>query len=121
MAKEASSEGLNKSPAVQNQLRAWRDKWVYEEMRRSYLKRNGVDPSTELANPAKPDAHLEQTQMLLERKIELLKKMNTVRINEAVLDTISVTDFKKSRWANVFLFKNSSSRLAVPTVDPAWR
>ncbi|MCZ6819634.1 MAG: peptidylprolyl isomerase [Calditrichaeota bacterium] len=122
MAKEAASEGLHKSPAVQNQLRAWRDKWVYEEMRRSYLKRNGVDPpSTELANPAKPDAHLEQTQVLLEQKIELLKKTNTVRINETVLDTISVTDFEKSRWANVFLFKNSSRRLAVPTVDPAWR
>jgi len=122
MAKEAASGGLHKSPAVQNQLRAWRDKWVYEEMRRSYLTRNGVDPPwTELANPAKPDAHLEQTQVLLEQEIELLKKMNTVRINETVLDTISVTDFKKSRWANVFLFKNSNSRLAVPTVDPAWR
>ncbi len=122
MAKEAAAGGLHKSPVVQNQLRAWRDKWVYEEMRRSYLTRNGVDPPlTELANPAKPDALLDQTQVLLEQQIALLKKMNTVRINETVLDTIAVTDFKKSRWANVFLFKNSNSRLAVPTVDPAWR
>ena len=118
MAKEASSGGLHKSPAVQNQLRAWRDKWVYEEMRRSYLTGNGVDPL--LANPAEPKAHLEQAQLLLEQKIELLMKMNTVRINETVLDTISVVDFKKSRWANVFLFKNSSRRLAIPTVDAAW-
>ena len=119
LAKEAASGGLHKSPAVQNQLRAWRDKWVYEEMRRSYLTRNGVGPPlTELVNP---DAHFEQTQVLLEQKIALLKKTNTVRINETVLDTIAVTDFKKSRWANVFLFKNSNSRLAVPTVDPAWR
>ena len=122
MAKEAVSGELQKSPAVQNQLRAWRDKWVYEEMRRSYLTRNGVDPpSTELGDSSKPNARLAQTQLFLAQKVELLKKMNTVRINETVLDTISVTDFEKSRWANVFLFKNSSSRLAVPTVDPAWR
>ncbi len=121
MAKEASSRGLRKSPAVQSQLRAWRDKWVYEEMRHFYLTGNSVvPPSTERVNPVEPEAHLEQAQLLLERKIELLKKMNNVRINETVLDTISVIDFKKSRWASVFLFKNSSGRLAFPIVDPAW-
>ena len=121
IAKEAASEGLHKSPAVQNQLRVWRDKWVYEEMRRFCLTRNDVDPPLmELANLAKPDAYLAQTQSLLEQKIKLLKKMNTVRINKTVLDTISVIDFKKSRWANVFLLKNSSRRMAIPTVDPAW-
>ena len=119
MAKKASSSGLQESPAVQNQLRAWRDKWVYKEMRRFYLTGNGVDPP--LANPAEPEAHLDQTQALLAQKIELLKKTNTVRINATVMDTISVTDFKKSRWANLFLFKNSSNRLAVPIVDPAWK
>ena len=90
-------------------------------MRRFCLTRNDVDPPLmELANLAKPDAYLAQTQSLLEQKIKLLKKMNTVRINKTVLDTISVIDFKKSRWANVFLLKNSSRRMAIPTVDPAW-
>jgi len=120
MAKEAISKGLHESEAVRNQLRAWRDKWVYQEMRRQYLIQNDLNPPlTELADSTRSVAHLKQTQLFLEQKLGLLRKTNTVQIYETVLDTISVTDFKKSRWANVFLFKNSSKRPAIPIVDPA--
>ncbi len=119
MAQEAISRGLHESEAVRNQLRAWRDKWVYQEMRRHYLIQNGLSPSpTELADSTSSVAHLKQDRLLLERKLGSLRKTNAVRIYETVLDTISVTDFKKSRWANVFLFKNSTKRTAIPTVDP---
>ena len=120
MAKEAISKGLHESEAVRNQLRAWRDKWVYQEMRQQYLIQNDLNPPlTELADSTRSAAHLKQTQLFLEQKLGLLRKTNTVQIYETVLDTISVTDFKKSRWANVFLFKNSSKRPVIPTVDPA--
>ncbi len=66
------------------------------------------------------DAYIDQAKRLLETKIEQLKKNTLVRINKAVLDTITVSDSDKSRATNVFLFKSSSGRLAFPTVDPAW-
>ena len=122
LAKEAISEELHESESIQNQLRAWRDKWVYQEIRRQYLTQNDLDsPLSDLTDSTGSVLHLKQTRSLLDQKLELLRKTNTVRIYEAVLETVSVTDFKKSRWADVFLFKNSSKRPAIPIVDPVFR
>jgi len=141
--KEAISEGLDRSEVVVNQLDAWRDKWVYEEARgfytmdikidnteakkyfddhvSRYVTQNGKQPEfSEFANQVKRDAYIEQAKRLLETKIEQLKKNTLIKINRAVLDTITVSDSDKSRATNVFLFKSSSGRLAFPTVDPAW-
>jgi hypothetical protein len=143
LAKEAIAHGLHKSLAVENRLQAWRDKWVYEEIRRFYTKsitiddfgvedffrnnksryrtRNGIEPVfTDFANQARQSAYFEQTHLLLEKKIQLLKKVHKVQIYKAVLDTVSVTNFEKSRWANLVLFKNSTGKMAIPIVDPAW-
>ena len=143
LAKEAMKRGLDRSSEVQKQLQAWRDKWVYEETRKFYTKNvkidetialtyfeehkfryktaNGTEPMyKEFANQAKQYAYLEEAQKLLEQKIETLKKEFTVKINQDLLDSISVIDFEKSRWANVLLFKGSNGRLAIPSVDPAW-
>jgi len=141
--KEAISEGLDRSEVVVNQLDAWRDKWVYEEARRyytmdikidnteakkyfndnvsRYVSQNGKQPEfSEVVSQVKRDAYIEQAKRLLETKIEKIKKNTLVKINRAVLDTITVSDSDKSRATNVFLFKSSSGRLAFPTVDPAW-
>jgi len=141
--KEAISLGLDRSEVVVNQLKTWRDKWVYEEARRfytmdikidnteakryfddhvsNYVTQNVKQPEfSEVINQVKRDAYIEQSKILLEKKIEQLKKNTLVRINSAVLDTITVSDSDKSRATNVFLFKSSSGRLAFPTVDPAW-
>ena len=140
---EARVQGLDKSPGVQEQLQTWRDKWVYEETRLFYTKNvkiddtialnyfedhksryktvNGNKPTfKEFANQARQYAYLKETQSLLEQKINSLKNEFKVRINHEALDAISVIDFKKSRWANVLLFKRSNGRFALPFVDPAW-
>lgn len=141
--KEAISQGLDRSEVVVNQLKAWRDKWVYEEARRfytmdikidateakkyfydhlsRYVTQNREQPKfSEFVNQVKRDAYIEQAKRLLETKIEQLKKNTLIKINRTVLDTITVSDSDKSRATNVFLFKSSSGRLAFPTVDPAW-
>ena len=141
--KEARTQGLDKSSTVQNQLQTWRDKWVYEETRLFYTRnvkidetaamnyfinhksryktRNGIEPTfSEFADQSRQYAYLEETQSLLEEKIKSLKYEFIVQINQELLDSISVIDFEKSRWANVLLFKRSNGRLAVPVVDPAW-
>lgn len=143
LAKEAVKQGLGSSSEIQKQLQTWRDKWVYEEMRVFYTKNvkideavamnyfeehkfryktgNGIEPTfKEFANQSRQYAYLEESQQLLDQKIEALKKEFRVRINQELLDSIVVIDFEKSRWANVLLFKGSSGRLAIPSVDPAW-
>ena len=143
LAKEAVKRGLDSSSEVQKQLRTWRDKWVYEEMRIFYTKNVKIDEAVamnyfeehksryktavgieptfkEFANQSRQYAYLEESQQLLDQKIEALKKEFRVRINQELLDSIVVIDFEKSRWANVLLFKGSSGRLAIPSVDPAW-
>ncbi len=141
--KEATSLRLDRSEVVVNHLDVWRNKWVYEEARRfyttdikidnteakkyfndhvsRYVTQIGKQPDfSEIVSQVKRDAYIEQAKRLLETKIEQLKKNTLVKINRAVLDTITVSDSDKSRGTNVFLFKSSSGRLAFPTVDPAW-
>ncbi len=141
--KEAISNGLDKSEDVVNQLDAWRNKWVYEEARRFYTKNIKIDNNeakkyfddhvsryvtqnkkqpkfSEVVSQVKRDVYIEQAKRLLEKKIEQLKKFTLVKINRAVLDTITVADSDKPSDVNVFLFKSSSNRLAFPIVDPAW-
>ncbi|MCH9028525.1 MAG: peptidyl-prolyl cis-trans isomerase [Bacteroidetes bacterium] len=141
--KEAIDLGLDGSEVVVEQLDDWRDKWVYEEARRFYTRdikidnteakeyfddhvsryvtQKGKQPEfSEVVSQVKRDTYIEQAKKLLEAKIEQLKKNTLVKINKAVLDTITVSDSDKSRATNVFLFKSSSGRFAFPTVDPAW-
>ena len=141
--KEALDLGLDRSEVVVEQLDAWRNKWVYEEARRFYTRdikidnteakeyfddhvsryvtQKGKQPEfSEVVSQVKRDTYIEQAKKLLEAKIEQLKKNTLVKINRAVLDTITVSDSDKSRATNVFLFKSSSGKLAFPTVDPAW-
>jgi len=121
LSEEAVSLDLHNSDTVQDQLRAWRDKWVYQELRKLYVTQDALTQSRiELADSAASLAHLQKKQSFLEQKVTELRKTKTVQIYETVLDSIQVTDFSQSRWANVFLYKNSSKRLAIPTVDPAW-
>ncbi|MEO8233627.1 MAG: peptidylprolyl isomerase [Ignavibacteriota bacterium] len=140
--KEAINLGLDKSEEVVNQLKAWSDKWVYEETRHfytmnikinnskarkyfddhvnHYVSEHGKQPEfNEVLDKVKRDAYLEQAKRLLEGKIEQIKKNTVVRINKAVLDSITVSDSDKSTTIDVILLK-SSGKLAYPTVDPAW-
>ena len=120
LATEAISKGLRKSDNVQSQLHAWRDKWVYQEMRQKYMVQNGLDsPMAESLDSTGSAAQFAHKQLFLKQELGLLREANTVRVYEKVLDSISVTEFQKSRWATLFVYKNDSKRLAIPTVDPA--
>ncbi len=140
---EAFVRGLDKSPDVKSELKMWRDKWVYDELRKeltnnvkidnsialeyfnthkdSYKTKTGIVPTfNEFGNKAKHDAYFNQTFTILRNKINHLKKDFPVKINKELLDSIKVFDSEKSRWATVFLVKGNNNRLAVPTVDPSW-
>ena len=142
-ATEALERKLDTSANVQRELGSWRDKWTYEEARdyytrdlqvttvqardffasnkHRYIIRKDVVPAFEdYAAQAKRDAYILEAQELLARAIDSLKVVYPVIINHAILDTINVTQSRKSRWLSVQVFKQSSKRMAQPIVDPAW-
>ncbi|MBD3290723.1 hypothetical protein GF337_18095, partial [candidate division KSB1 bacterium] len=139
----AKEQGMLKAPLVKKELKMWRDKWVYEEAR-NYFTEN-VTVNEEYAKnyfskfkdkykeskdemPAfekyeervRRDARRQRALALLSHKADSLKTHYPVYINEAVLDTITVTDSRKSKWINMQVFKRSSGRMARPIVDPSW-
>ena len=143
LTEKSNSENLIDLPVYQKELNDWQYKWVYEEMRDHYI--NGMkvtndeienyfskykdrykitkDDTPELKNfyrQAKRDTYILKANTLLKQKIDSLKNIYPVKINYAVLDTIHITDLKKSRWASVQLFKGGTSRPVVPIVDAAW-
>lgn len=142
--KLAIDGNLGKSKSVQKQMKDWRDKWVYDEARRHYLKRikisddeassyfekniksfqinaSEIPKYDDFKITAKKFAYIQQAENTLLDKIDSLKENYEVYINNAVLDTINTVDFEKSRWQSLQVFKRSSNRLAAPIVDPAWK
>ncbi len=140
---DARKNDLHKSPTVKKQLQDWRDKWVYEEVRRFYTKNLKISDEqakayfkkykdkykirwddnliyANFANQSKRDVYIQTARAILNQKIDSLKNVYSVTINHAVLDTITVIDFKKSRWASFQILKKSSNRIARPFIDPAW-
>lgn len=143
LVKEAIARNLKQSTKVQNELKQWRDKWVYEETRRHFtgdikleseqvrdyfeshkerykIRKNDQPTFSEFAVLAQRHAYKLKVDSVLNKQVENLKMSYRVRINYAVLDTITVTDFKKSRWATMQVYKLGTNRPAVAYVDPAW-
>jgi hypothetical protein len=104
--KEASVRDLQKHPLVQKELALWRSNWVYQETRRRFLESE--------------ERVVQNASVLIQKKAEKLRSRYTVEVNDAVLDTINVVDFKKSRWATLQIFRTGSNRMAYPVVDPRW-
>ncbi len=142
--KLALDSDLDEEERVQKQLENWRNKWVYNETRKFFLKNikisddetkeyfdkniksfqinvNETPKYDSYKNTAKRLAYIEQAGSILIKNIDSLKAIYPIHINNAVLDTIQTIDFEKSRWQSLQVFKRSSNRLAAPIVDPAWR
>ncbi|MFQ5583594.1 MAG: hypothetical protein ACE5GL_04090, partial [Calditrichia bacterium] len=141
--KKAEKLGLQDSPKVKGELKLWRDKWVYNETRKYYAKDLKIDEKearqyfarnknrykirkddepafSNFRRKAQQDAYRHQLNLILQKEVESLKKRYPVLIYRAVLDTIRVTDFGKSRGINVQFFKGGTNRPALPVVDPLW-
>ena len=140
----ALKSNLDKNASVKKQTKEWRDKWVYDETRKHYLtdftisddeaknffenniksfqvNANETPKYDEFKTTAKKFAYIQQADSILINKIDSLKKIYTINIDKAVLDTIKTIDFEKSRWQSLQVFKRSTNRLAAPIVDPAWK
>lgn len=143
LAEEAKKKGLQEAPEVRETLTRWRNKWVFNEMREHltrevnlskeevkeyfethksrYKMRRDVEPQLAgFLQQARLDALREKERQILNRKIEALMKKYPMEINQTVLDTLTVVDFKKSRWATFQVFQMGTNRPASPTVDPGW-
>lgn len=99
--KEAKENDLDDNPGLQKELKLWENKFVYEE----FLKN-------------KATSQADKKNLLLNNEIEDLKRSYKIEINESILDTIKVIDFKKSKWASMQILRSGSNRPAYPVVDP---
>lgn len=108
--KEARKDHLEELPEVTYQLNLWKDKWVYEEMRHQLLNNLTEKNRTKLT----------YLDTALDSSLSTFRERYPIEINEAVLDTIQVVDFQKSRWAAVQLFRTGTNHLAYPIADPLW-
>lgn len=106
--KQAVLNGLDTSEAVESELSLWRNYWVYQAARDSLLRHHN------------PPGDWQQSDSFIRDASEKFMKKYGVEIYRHVLDTISVVDFAKSRWATMQTYRTGSNRLAYPMVDPAW-
>jgi len=142
LSQEALAQRLDQSESLLTELNKWRDKWVYEELYQylthalnltedeirkyyddhlaRYSSKKGNSSFSAFEKNVRHDAYLESRQYIMEQKVQLLKNDYTVIINQDILDTISVTEYEKSRWANLLIYKAGSGRQAIPVVDPQW-
>ena len=143
LTKEARQQQLDMAPDVQHELNLWRSKWIFQEINHvliqdvevsrqdaeMYFEQNKFRYRTassqqptfqECAEEAARDAGHQQQLMILNEKITELREQYPVWINEAVLDTVSVVDFEKSKWAGMQVFKAGTGRPAYPIVSGEW-
>jgi hypothetical protein len=122
LAEKAKSMNLHKSKDVNEQVVMWRNKYVYEEMRRHVIMGViGADSllDTEMEHRINTSWNSKPVCNLLMHVVDSLKSTITVKINESVLDTLSVSETNNSRLQSIQVFKMSNNRLAIPVVDPA--
>ncbi len=140
---EARRLNLQNAPGVKKELARWQDKWVFEETWQYLTRDVQVDSGTvrayfqahrsryqlrkdqpprfsDVARQVKNDAYHQNILNALNKNLNELSSRYPVHIYRSVLDTITIIDFKKSRWANLQLFRTGSNRLAYPTVNPLW-
>lgn len=142
LAKEARRRGLDAAPRVETELNRWRDKWVYEASRghfsdpyqppdslarawfdanpRQWSAGERIPAFQEVAEDVRRELRLRHTAMKLRETARELRERFPVTVDSTVLDTISVIEFEKSRWASLQLIKGGSNRQAFPTADPLW-
>ncbi len=140
----AKQKRLKLSPERQEELQIWRDKWVYQTAYQqlvtepyvskeevvSYLEANKdrylIDKEKGLQLSARDtlriahDARLFKRLAATQALIDSLKQQHRIEINTAVLDTVSVIEFKKNPWATMRVYRGGTNRVAFPTVDPFW-
>ncbi|MGI9173973.1 MAG: hypothetical protein ACR2GR_01460 [Rhodothermales bacterium] len=95
--RRAHEEGLDQDPVYQRTLAQWKAKWLFEELK----KRPFV-------------------QYRLATYADSLVDATNVVINEAVLDTLTLSTPEDARLT-VQLLKSNSNKRPFPTVDPGWR
>lgn len=138
----AKKEQMGKNPEVTRDIRQWKQKWVFQEMReqvfdtlafsddkvRDYFEANRNEFEyiadyvqwTDLGASVRDQIRKKYLSDTLAQKAAGLKDKYQVTINNAVLDTINVNRSDDHPFMQVQLFKQNSNRLAFPTVDPNW-
>jgi hypothetical protein len=139
----ANGEGYLDSANIKNDLLWWEEKWTYdifrdniikditvtdEEMQKYFKERwrelRIANVDTTRFYKYEADVYnaiiFEKHSKLLKEKLEEFKKRYPVWINEELLSKVELNEAPKSKETSVFVIKNFSGELLVPTADPQW-
>lgn len=136
----AEDENLHDDPEYRRTLAQWRAKWLFQELRTTWL--NAPLDTTRLAayyqakeaaldTEFRPFDRLDgedhariRTRFVQERLADLADSLLAgldVTIYDAVLDTLTIPESAKNPAMTVHLFKNNANKQPFPIVDPLWR
>ena len=143
MVQAAGQQNLKNSPAVENELKLWRDKWVYSETKRHFTQKLDVTEDEvqdyyeafqqQFMNDKNDSAIIKKKDPVVKRNAQLQKNLKTlnsivdeltqrypVTIYKDILDTVSVQDSEKSRWMSLQVYRGGTNRPAYPSIDAIW-
>ena len=136
---EAKRRNLDKSPWIQSELKRWKDKWVYNEIKNYILKELKTDLglaekyfiNSMTSQILEPDSANSESHKLvhayflelknkIQYKADSLRHIFNVKIDYALLDSAKVSESKKSRWMGVQIYHAGTGRPLFPPLDALW-
>lgn len=123
LVKRAYAGGFQNKEIVREQARWWEDKIIYAVVRDELANAVGLNVEDPTFLKSKYD---NQKQKLVEktfRKIQQLKKIYKIRINEKVLKEIKVNDYDNPRTIDTYFVKKGGTfpHPAFPSIDYSWQ
>jgi hypothetical protein len=109
LAKDAQQRKMDRLPAVREEVRMWKDRWVYEAAR-DRLR----------AAPAGDRRITPEARALLLRTADSVRAHVSIAIDHGVLDTLQVSDATAKTGMMMQMIKGGVGRMAAPVIDPLW-
>lgn len=107
-------------PVSRENLRVWRDKWLYEEYRLQFTLMNNPI-GNEAAELGVRQFIVKKDQQFLLQKIDSLVAQFPVQIHKSVLDTVQISDPIRSRYMPMSFVRGGTDMPAFPTVGNEWQ
>lgn len=137
----AAEERLDRQSKFQRSLELWRDQWMFQEYRRWLVATADTSTSAVKAYYDRKDSTMEGSfyayeqldsqardkvrnrmmQEWMERYADSIAARYDVSINEAALDTLTLSTSSANPYLTVHLLKSNSNKMPLPIVDPGWR
>ena len=137
----AKEERLDRNPQFKRSLELWKDQWMFQEYRQRLIAAadttdSGVEdyydhkdstmegtfyPYAQLDRQGRDRVRARMLQEWMGHYADSIAAQYDVTINEAMLDTLTLSSSSINPYLTVHLLKSNSNKMPYPIVDPSWR